>query len=155
MQAERTYSEHSPRAATSFPDTLLLSRSVISLLRSDISVKAATALATTVGFPSASRALTVYPRSASDVVMSCASLAHFNIPTKPSFSTTLLPVSLAYNLATLCRIVNGGPTTVTRHSPDRCRFPHVGIRILQCSPQGIDQSGNDGRRRDRGHCPYS
>lgn len=51
----RTYSEHSPRAATSFPATVMLSRRAISSLRSEISTRAATALATTVGFESARR----------------------------------------------------------------------------------------------------
>jgi len=44
-----THSEHSPRAATSFPATVAFSLSEISSDLSEISTRAATALATTVG----------------------------------------------------------------------------------------------------------
>ena len=54
-----TYSEHSPKAATNFPATVELSLSSISSLLSEISSRAATALATTVGFWSANKSLKV------------------------------------------------------------------------------------------------
>ena len=52
-----THSEHSPSAATSFPATVAFSRKEMSLLRSEISTREATALATTVGLWSARRSL--------------------------------------------------------------------------------------------------
>lgn len=97
------YSEHSPKAATSFPATVTFNLNMISSLLSDISTNAATALATTVGLVSARRSL--YPQH-NRLGQTCMCyifnrITHRSKATNPSLSITFLPVSVTYSFATL------------------------------------------------------
>jgi hypothetical protein len=125
----------------------------MSSLLSEISTKAATALATTVGLWSAKRSLQIH---------------QLDTLAPPSYVPEHRNKSFLLDspLAVVRRIQLGNPATYISSWPsektacgsyarDGCRLPDIWILILQRVPQRIDERLDNLRQRDRRHGPYS